>query len=112
MYKRQVYGGLSVVGECFGETPRLEIYGTEGALICPDPNTYGGPVLLLSLIHILDAQTYPTTGKHEDMVRFELMARFGYYITESSEHNAEYTPYFIKSQYPELIDRFNIPLNL
>ncbi|MGI6201653.1 MAG: Gfo/Idh/MocA family protein [Christensenellales bacterium] len=41
-----VYGGLSVVGECFGETPRLEIYGTEGTLICPDPNTYGGPVLL------------------------------------------------------------------
>ena len=41
-----VYGGLSVVGECFGETPRLEIYGTDGILICPDPNTYAGPVLL------------------------------------------------------------------
>ena len=32
-------------------------------------------------------------------------------MTESSEHNAEYHPYFIKSQYPELIDRFNIPLD-
>lgn len=49
--------------------------------------------------------------KHGDMVRFELMSRFGYYITESSEHNAEYHPYFIKSKYPELIDRFNIPLD-
>lgn len=49
--------------------------------------------------------------KHDDMVRFELMDKFGYYVTESSEHNAEYHPYFIKSKYPELIDRFNIPLD-
>jgi alpha-galactosidase len=45
------------------------------------------------------------------MVRFELMLKFGYYVTESSEHNAEYHPYFIKKNYPELIDRFNIPLD-
>lgn len=45
------------------------------------------------------------------MVRFELMDKFGYYVTESSEHNAEYHPYFIKSQYPELIEKFNIPLD-
>ncbi len=51
------------------------------------------------------------TEKHNDMVRYEVMKRFGYYITESSEHNAEYMPYFIKSRYPELIDRFNIPLD-
>ena len=49
--------------------------------------------------------------KHGDMVRLELMRRFGYYITESSEHNSEYTPWFIKNRYPELIDRFNIPLD-
>lgn len=49
--------------------------------------------------------------KHHDMVRYELMDKFGYYVTESSEHNAEYHPYFIKSRYPELIDRFNIPLD-
>ncbi len=48
---------------------------------------------------------------HHDMVRFELMQKFGYYITESSEHNAEYHPYFIKRNYPELIERFNIPLD-
>lgn len=49
--------------------------------------------------------------KHHDMVRLELMLRFGYYVTESSEHNAEYHPYFIKRNYPELIERFNIPLD-
>ncbi|MCU6707505.1 alpha-glucosidase/alpha-galactosidase [Paenibacillus sp. J5C_2022] len=49
--------------------------------------------------------------KHHDMVRYEMMLKFGYYITESSEHNAEYHPYFIKRNYPELIDRFNIPLD-
>lgn len=49
--------------------------------------------------------------KHDDMVRFEMMNRFGYYVTESSEHNAEYLPYFIKNHYPELIDRYNIPLD-
>jgi alpha-galactosidase len=51
------------------------------------------------------------TGKHNDMVRYEIMKQFGYYVTESSEHNAEYLPYFIKSRYPELIERFNIPLD-
>ena len=49
--------------------------------------------------------------KHHDMVRYELMLKFGYYVTESSEHNAEYHPYFIKRNYPELIERFNIPLD-
>ncbi|MFF2484451.1 alpha-glucosidase/alpha-galactosidase [Paenibacillus sp. NPDC058071] len=49
--------------------------------------------------------------KHHDMVRYELMLKFGYYVTESSEHNAEYHPYFIKRNYPELIGRYNIPLD-
>jgi alpha-galactosidase len=56
-------------------------------------------------------RAFEITGKHGDMVRHEIMKRFGYYITESSEHLAEYLPYFIKSKYPELIDRFNIPLD-
>lgn len=46
-----------------------------------------------------------------DRVRHEMMHRFGYYVTESSEHNAEYHPYFIKSTHPELIEKFNIPLD-
>ncbi len=49
--------------------------------------------------------------KHTDMVRFEYIRRLGYYCTESSEHNAEYNPFFIKAKYPELIDRYNIPLD-
>ncbi len=51
------------------------------------------------------------TQKHKDMVRYEYINRLGYYCTESSEHNAEYNPFFIKSKYPELIDRYNIPLD-
>jgi alpha-galactosidase len=49
--------------------------------------------------------------KNGDMVRLELMLRFGYYITESSEHNAEYSPYWIKKNYPGLIEEYNIPLD-
>ena len=49
--------------------------------------------------------------KHDDMVRFDYIKNFGYYCTESSEHNAEYNPFYIKSKYPELIDKFNIPLD-
>ena len=49
--------------------------------------------------------------KHDDMVRFEYIKHLGYYCTESSEHNAEYNPFFIKSKYPEMIEEFNIPLD-
>jgi alpha-galactosidase len=49
--------------------------------------------------------------KHWDMVRFEIMRHFGYYVTESSEHSAEYSPYWIKARYPGLIEEFNIPLD-
>lgn len=51
------------------------------------------------------------TEKHNDMVRYEYINHLGYYCTESSEHNAEYNPLFIKSKYPEMIDKFNIPLD-
>ena len=46
-----------------------------------------------------------------DLVRLKMMQEFGYYITESSEHTSEYTPWFIKEKYPELIDRYKIPLD-
>lgn len=48
---------------------------------------------------------------HDNMVRFELMRQFGYYVTESSEHSAEYYPYFIKKAHPELVEKFNVPLD-
>lgn len=49
--------------------------------------------------------------KHDDMVRFDYIDKLGYYCTESSEHNAEYNGFYIKSRYPEMIDEFNIPLD-
>ena len=47
----------------------------------------------------------------KNKVRLEYIKNFGYYCTESSEHNAEYNMFYIKSKYPELIDRYNIPLD-
>ncbi len=48
---------------------------------------------------------------HKDMVRMDYLNNFGYYVTESSEHNAEYNPFYIKSKFPERIERFQIPLD-
>lgn len=44
-------------------------------------------------------------------VRFELFRRFGYFVTESSEHFSEYVPWFIKRDRPDLVERFGIPLD-
>ncbi|HVP21614.1 MAG TPA: alpha-glucosidase/alpha-galactosidase [Anaerolineaceae bacterium] len=44
-------------------------------------------------------------------VRYEMLTRLGYFVTESSEHFSEYTPYFIRRDRPDLIERFNIPLD-
>jgi alpha-galactosidase len=46
-----------------------------------------------------------------NLVRYEIYKRFGYFVTESSEHFAEYTPWFIKRDRPELIEEFNIPID-
>ncbi len=47
----------------------------------------------------------------KNKVRLEYIKHFGYYCTESSEHNAEYNMFYIKSKYPELIKKYNIPLD-
>jgi alpha-galactosidase len=44
-------------------------------------------------------------------VRYEMLRRLGYFVTESSEHFSEYVPYFIKRGRDDLIGRFNIPLD-
>ncbi|WP_448956486.1 alpha-galactosidase [Labrys neptuniae] len=44
-------------------------------------------------------------------VRYEMMTRLGYFVTESSEHFAEYTPWFIKKDREDLIEKFGIPLD-
>ena len=46
-----------------------------------------------------------------DRVRYEMFRRLGYFVTESSEHFAEYVPWFIKRDRPELLERFDIPLD-
>ena len=51
------------------------------------------------------------TEKHGDMVRFDYLDKLGYYCTESSEHNAEYNPFYIKAGRDDLIEKFNIPLD-
>jgi alpha-galactosidase len=47
----------------------------------------------------------------DNRVRYEVLRRLGYFVTESSEHFAEYVPWFIKRDRPDLIERFNIPLD-
>ena len=49
--------------------------------------------------------------KHYDMVRYDYIDKLGYYCTESSEHNAEYNYFYIKENRPELIEKYNIPLD-
>lgn len=51
------------------------------------------------------------TIKHHDMVRYDYIDKLGYYCTESSEHNAENNYLYIKKSKPELIEKFNIPLD-
>ena len=51
------------------------------------------------------------TEKHSDMVRFDYIDKLGYYCTESSEHNAEYNPFYLKAGRDDLVEKFNIPLD-
>jgi alpha-galactosidase len=67
----------------------------------------GGEDLYPALHRIVEEGRVPATNR----VRYELMRHFGYFVTESSEHFAEYVPWFIKADRPELIEQFNIPLD-
>ncbi|NRF62902.1 alpha-glucosidase/alpha-galactosidase [Vibrio coralliilyticus] len=58
----------------------------------------------------------PKPGLHHDgrctnLVRYEMFKKLGYFVTESSEHFAEYTPYFIKPNRPDLIERYKVPID-
>ena len=57
------------------------------------------------------AKTKMNDPEFKNKVRFDYIDKFGYYCTESSEHNAEYNMFYIKSKYPELIEKYNIPLD-
>lgn len=69
------------------------------------------PEIKIRAMDRLKAARKPDGARHPDMVRHYLMLELGYYVTESSEHSAEYLPYFIKNACPELIREFNIPLD-
>ena len=94
----------------------LKLPGFETAL-----HTLGGINHMCWLLSVTDKdgndlypmikEKYNEIKPEYDLVRLEIMNRFGYYNTESSEHTAEYHPYFIKKDHPELIERFNIPLD-
>ncbi|HZJ74999.1 MAG TPA: alpha-glucosidase/alpha-galactosidase [Clostridia bacterium] len=77
----------------------LEVYDNDGTDLYPEIRKRANEVLESGITD------------HHDLVRYEYIRRFGYYCTESSEHNAEYNNFFIKSKYPELIERYNIPLD-
>ncbi len=77
----------------------LEIYDADGTDLYPE--------IRKRAIEVLESGDTTKT----DLVRYEYIRRLGYYCTESSEHNAEYNNLFIKSKYPELIERYNIPLD-
>jgi alpha-galactosidase len=62
--------------------------------VARDPKTYEGDTLLRTRI-----------GR----VRLDVFQRIGYFITESSEHLAEYTPWFIKRE--DCIPAFQIPID-
>lgn len=59
----------------------------------------------------LKVDDYLAKPDADDKVRMEYIKNFGYYVTESSEHNAEYNMFYIKSKYPELIEKYNIPID-
>ncbi len=81
----------------------LEIYDADGTDLYPEIRRRAAAKLEEEL-----AKGNSTYG---DLTRLEYIRRLGYYCTESSEHNAEYNNFFIKSKYPELITRYNIPLD-
>jgi alpha-galactosidase len=71
-----------------------------------------GEDLYPRLRQVAEAKTYGRRYRElADHVRYEVFRRTGYFVTESSEHFSEYTPWFIKRDRPDLIERFEIPLD-
>lgn len=90
-----VYGSSKVAG-INHQGWLLEVYDKDGNDLYPE---------------IRERAKHINDTKHGDMVRMDFLKRFGYYVTESSEHSSEYVPYYIKASYPELIEQYNIPLD-
>jgi alpha-galactosidase len=69
--------------------------------------THRGRDLYPELHRVIEEGRVPDGNR----VRYEVLRHLGFFVTESSEHFAEYVPWFIKSARPELIERFAIPLD-
>lgn len=126
----QRYTDIKTVGLCHSvqvcSSTLLSELGMEETVKKPIKEKIAGINHMAWLIEIEDADgndLYPEIRRRacemlenpsddfRDLTRFEYIRRFGYYCTESSEHNAEYNNFFIKSKYPELIERYRIPLD-
>jgi alpha-galactosidase len=66
-----------------------------------------GEDLYPRLQQVIEEGRVPDTN----LVRYEMLKHLGYFVTESSVHFSEYVPWFIKRDRPDLIERFNIPLD-
>ena len=69
--------------------------------------SHRGEDLTPAIARVIDEDRVPDWNR----VRYEMFSRLGYFVTESSEHFAEYVPWFIHRDRPDLIERFNIPLD-
>lgn len=66
-----------------------------------------GEDLYPRLMELAESGRVPASNR----VRYEMLRRLGYFVTESSEHFSEYVPYFIKRGREDLVERFNVPLD-
>ena len=73
---------------------------------------HNGKDLYPQLRKVADAKSYGRRYRYlADHVRYEVLRRTGYFVTESSEHFSEYVPWFIKRDRPDLIEQYEIPLD-
>lgn len=70
-------------------------------------NRHTGEDLYPKIRQVVEEDRIPDWNR----VRYEMFQRLGYFVTESSEHFSEYTPWFIKQNRPELIEKYNIPID-
>ena len=71
-----------------------------------------GEDLYPRICEVMEAGTYGRRFRGlGDHARYEMLHRTGYFVTESSEHLSEYVPWFIKRDRPDLIEKYEIPLD-
>src|SRR3954469_1906708 len=89
------------------EQLRYEVAGINHMAFFLRLENAGGRGLYPDLHRVIDEGCVPDWNR----VRYEVLRHFGFFVTESSEHFAEYVPWFIKSGRPDLVERFAIPLD-